>query len=368
MKLSSIITAIFVCIGLYFLIMERERLFGFAGVETAETDVEPEVQETAANDAEVSEAISVLVMKSEAQDVRSGIVLRGETNAFRLLEVRAETDGTIISQPLRKGTFVNEGQLLCELDPGTKGSALAEARARLAEAEIANKASADLVKKGFASETQAISREAALESARATVTRAEDAIANLQITAPFTGLLESDSAEFGALIQPGTLCATVIALDPIKLVGFATEQQVSRIDVGALAGARLINGDEVSGTVSFVSRSADPTTRTFRVEINVPNPSLKIRDGSTADIQIALAGVKGHLLPQSVLTLNKDGKLGIRAAVNDTAQFFAVEVIRDSAEGIWVTGLPETLDVIVLGQEYVVTGTPVAVTYREDAS
>lgn len=368
MKLSSILTAICVCIGLYFLIMERDRLFGFAGVDTADTMQETETAPEEQSTAEASEAISVLAMKSQAQEVRSGIVLRGETSAFRLLEVRAETDGTIISQPLRKGTFVNEGELLCELDPGTKGSALAEARARLAEAEIANKASADLVKKGFASETQAISREAALESARAAVTRAEDAIANLQIKAPFTGLLESDSAEFGALIQPGTLCATVIALDPIKLVGFATEQQVSRIDVGALAGARLISGDEVAGKVSFVSRSADPTTRTFRVEINVPNPSLKIRDGSTADIQIALAGTKGHLLPQSVLTLNKDGQLGIRAAMDGTAKFFAVEVIRDSAEGIWVTGLPDEIDVIVLGQEYVVTGTPISVTYRDDAS
>lgn len=363
MKIAPILTAIAVCIAIYFLILERDKLAGFAGVSA-----EPETEEVAQASGQAGDAVSVLAMKSTAQDVTSGIVLRGETSAFRLLEVRAETNGTVISQPLRKGTLVEEGDVLCELSPGTKGSALTEARARLAEAEANNQASAELVKKGFASETQAISREAALEAAKANLIRAEDDIAHLKITAPFTGLLETDSAEFGALIQTGSACATLIALDPIKLVGFATEQQVARIEVGAQAGARLISGDEVTGKVSFISRSADQTTRTFRVEIQVPNPLLKIRDGSTADIYVSLAGTQGHLLPQSALTLNNEGQLGIRAAVENKAQFMPVTVIRDTADGIWVTDLPTQVDVIVLGQEYVVSGSPITVTYQAEKS
>ena len=72
-------------------------------------------------------------------------------------------------------------------------------------------------------------------------------------------------------------------------------------------------GAQVVGKVTFLSRSADPTTRTFRVEIEVPNKELKIRDGQTAEILIGAAGAQAHLVPGSALTLNNDGALGLRA-------------------------------------------------------
>jgi len=109
------------------------------------------------------------------------------------------------------------------------------------------------------------SAQSGILAAEAAVTRAEEELTRLQIHAPFAGLLESDSAELGSLMHPGTPCATIIQLDPIKLVGFVPEAQIDRVTVGATAGARLASGREVTGDVSFLSRSADPQTRTFRV-------------------------------------------------------------------------------------------------------
>ena len=354
MRLSSILIAILVLIAVALFVF-RNTLFGADVVET----VNEPVEETVADD-----RISVLVMPSSAQAVTSGIILRGETSASKVISVKAETSGSVISQPLRKGQFVAEGQLLCELAIGTKSADVAEAKARLAEAEANNQASANLVKKGFASETTAISREAALESALANLERAEKALADTKITAPFDGFLETDTAELGDFLQPGVPCATVIALNPIKLTGFATEDQVARIQKGAAAGARLIDGREVIGQVTFVSRSADPITRTFLIEVEVSNNDLTIRDGASADIFISLAGTKGHLIPQSALTLNGEGALGIRVNDNGIARFTPVGIIRDDKDGIWVEGLDETVEVIVLGQEYVTDGTPIKVTVK----
>lgn len=352
MRVSSFLIAILVCLGI-------------AGFIFRDTSADTATETETAAPVEVSKAVSVLVMKSSEQDVTSGIILRGQTAAFKSVQAKAETSGAVISQPIRKGTLVEKGELLCELEVGTKAAALAEAKARLIEAETNNKASANLVKKGFATETQAIAREAALESAIAGVDRAQSDLDNTKIVAPFNGLLESDTAELGEFMQPGAPCATVLALNPIKLVGYATEQQVSLIEVGVTAGARLINGDQVVGKVSFISRSADPTTRTFLVETTVQNDKLAIRDGATADIYIGLAGIKGHLLPQSSLTLNGDGLLGVRIANGDTAKFMEIKVIRDAEEGIWVTGLPASADVIVVGQEYVTDGSPIKVSYKD---
>ena len=49
----------------------------------------------------------------------------------------------------------------------------------------------------------------------------------------------------------------------------------------------------------------------------------------------------------------------------DVVNFAPVELIRDTAEGVWVKGLPQEANVIVLGQEYVTAGVTVIPTYRE---
>lgn len=363
MRIVPVLTAVLVCIVTYLAIMERGMLLSYAGVAPVTAQEKP-----AQTALENKPPVSVVVLKSHQQPVARGIILRGQTRASRVVDAKAETSGLVVSHPLRKGTTVEKGQLLCQLDPGTLEASLAEARARLAEARANNAVSASLVAKGYASETTAISRLAALKSAQASLKRIQKQIEKLKITAPFSGLLESDTAEFGALLQPGANCATIIALDPIKLVGFATEQQVARISIGSMAGARLVGGQEISGRVSFVSKRADPLTRTYQIEITVPNPDQKIRDGASAEIFIALEGEQGHLLPQSALTLDDAGRLGIRAALDGKAKFYPVSIINDSAEGVWVTGLPETLDVIVIGQEYVIDGRRVTAVYQKDAS
>ncbi|MCP3970510.1 MAG: efflux RND transporter periplasmic adaptor subunit [Rhodobacteraceae bacterium] len=209
---------------------------------------------------------------------------------------------------------------------------------------------------------------AGIQSAEATVAAADKEIERLEIHAPFAGLLESDTAELGALLQPGGLCATVIQLDPIKLVGFVPETEVDKVRHGAIAGARLATGRQVVGKVTFLSRSADPATRTFRVEVAVPNTDLSIRDGQTAEIVIEADGLPGHLIPQSALTLDDDGALGVRIVDDQQrAGFLPVAVLRDTLDGIYVSGLGETANIIVVGQEYVTDGVPVAPTFREAA-
>ena len=169
-----------------------------------------------------------------------------------------------------------------------------------------------------------------------------------------------------SLMASGGLCATVIRLDPMLIVGFAAESQVDRLAEGALAGARLSNGMQVTGRVTFLARSADAATRTFRVEVTVPNTDLAIRDGLSADMLVAATATRGHLVPGSALTLNDDGTLGLRLVDDTDHTFFQpVTVLRDAPQGFWVSGLPTVADVIVVGQEYVTDGIAVRVTRRE---
>ena len=197
---------------------------------------------------------------------------------------------------------------------------------------------------------------AALEATRARVLRAEINMKRLEIRAPFTGILESDTAELGSLLQNGSTCATLISLDPMKLVAFAPERSVDALDVGARVSARLINGRVLEGEITFVARSADRDTRTYLVEAATPNPDLKIRDGMTTEINVSLKPREAHLVPQNVLTLNNHGVLGVRLAKDGKALFAPIEILKDDTVGAWVAGLPPKATIIVVGQEFVTDG------------
>ncbi len=412
MRIISLFIAVVVTAFMYFFIIERDKLLAFASSDAADADLTAEAEATPETTLEAAQVVRVVAQHSAARIIDSAVIVRGETEAERQIDVMAETSGLVISTPLRKGAQVSEGQMLCKIDPGTRGASLAEAKARLAEAragvpssaarldeaiarldeaKINDNAASKLSEGGFASDTRVASTQASvraaeaavasatagLESAQAAIQSAEAGVAaaqkeidRLTVVAPFAGLLETDTAEIGSLLSAnspsGAHCATIIELDPIKLVGFVPETEVTRVEMGALAGARLASGKEVRGQVTFISRSADPQTRTFRVEIEVPNKDLTIRDGQTTEIIIAAEGKSAHLLPQSVLTLNDEGVLGVRVVTPDNrAEFNPVTVLRDTIEGIWLAGLPEQADVIVIGQEYVVSGVPVEASYQE---
>lgn len=379
-------------------------------VQSAAADAETDAT-TVSKTSEPAKAklVRVVTIQSTARVIDSAVILRGQTEAARSVKLSAETSGRVVSDPIRKGASVQKDQLICALDPGTRSDNLGEAqarlaearaavptskarvteaKARLAEAEINQNAAAKLAKGGFASDTRVASADAAVEAAKAGIAQAEGGLATAQaaiqsaeaavaaatreierteIHAPFDGLLEQDTAELGSLLQSGGLCATIIQLDPIKIVGFVPETEVNRIAIGAMAGARLAaGGQDIVGKVSFLSRSADPQTRTFRVEIEVPNPDMNIRDGQTAEIGIAAEGADAHLVPQSALTLNDAGTLGVRTVDADNiTRFFAVKLLRDTVDGVWISGLPEEAQVIVIGQEFVIDGVPVIPSLQE---
>jgi len=407
MRIFSILAAAVVMLLLAIFILARPELTAAIGGQPDPETVDAAPSEAA--EAPAANLVKVVARKVTAQQVDSAVILRGQTEAARQVDVRSETSAVVASEPLRKGARISEGEVMCELDTGTRQATVdewrarleeakfrvpeaearvEEARARLEEAMINQNAAARLIQDGFASQTRVATADAnvaaaqagvttassglraalsGIEAATASLNAAEKEIERLTIKAPFSGLLESDTAELGSLLQPGALCATIIQLDPIKLVGFVPETEVNRVTLGARAGARLAaGGKQVVGEVKFLSRAADPETRTFRVEIEVDNGDLSIRDGQTAEIAIASAGVEAHIIPQSALTLNDEGTLGVRLLEEgDIVAFAPVSIMRDTADGVWVTGLPTTANIITVGQEYVTAGVKVAPTFEE---
>ncbi|MEM6621841.1 MAG: efflux RND transporter periplasmic adaptor subunit [Pseudomonadota bacterium] len=372
MRITSVLAAVLV-VGLvtYWFVLRHELSSDSAAAAVQETpstqaDATPSdaAQSDAANTglaAAEETPVAVQVLDSVARDSDKILVVRGRTTAVRHVEVAAMVQGRMISDPRRRGSVVAAGDLLCRLDPATSEADLAEAEAALAEAEAEASAAEQLSSKGFTADTTLKARRAALRAAQARLDKVKWEIGQLEIRAPFDGVLETDTAELGTFLMAGHACATVIDMSQVKVEGFVSEEEIDLLQLGQAAGARLINGQRIAGEISFLSRVADPDTRTYAVEVTFDNPGMTIRDGMTAELGIRLDTIRAHLIPQSALTLNDDGQLGVRLVVDGRAKFRTVELVKEGAErGVWIAGLPEEASIIVVGQEFVRDGRAVS--------
>lgn len=293
------------------------------------------------------------------------VVLRGRTEAARTVSVRAETAGAVASTPTPEGSYVRRGQVLCRLDIDARGAQLAQARAMQRSEELQYEAAQELKKRGFRSETQVLAAKAELDQARAQAQQAAIVLDQVNIRAPFSGVFDNREAEVGTYLAPGQVCGTLIELNPLLIVGDVSEADAARMHVGATATARLATGGALTGRVRFVSRDAHPQTRTYRVEVVVPNSDNRIRSGLSAELDVRAGQGPAHLVPVSALVLDNQGRQGVRYVVGtDTVAFAPVKVIEETPEGVWVSGLTGPVRVITVGQSYVTEGQKVRVAAR----
>ena len=306
-------------------------------------------------------------------EVHSPVLLAsGITQADRDLKVRSEVAGAVQQLLANEGTLIDEGAALLRLTAQDRPATLADARARLEQAQSDWLATERLHKEGFRSDTQLNAARSSLKAAEAELERAQLNVRRLVIDAPFGGFLESYSVEQGDYISTGSEVVRLLDLDPLLLTFSINEDDLSKVSLGSKVTATLSSGDELAGEITFISRSADPQTRTFRVETEIANPESRYPAGVTAQIKVALPQERLHFISPRVFVLNDAGDVGAFAVGNDnTSVFYPLEIADHQADGAWVKGLPDEVTLIVVGQSWISEGVkvrPVSVQEVKDTS
>jgi multidrug efflux system membrane fusion protein len=305
------------------------------------------------------------VIHAEAQTAT--VPIRGRTENKRTVTVKAETGGTIVARAVERGQRVEKGQVLCRISTEDRQAKLEEGRQALNQARIEYEGSLKLAKQGLISDTMTATTKARMAAAEAQVERANIDIAHTQVRAPFAGLVEETQVELGDFVQPGSPCATIIDLDPMLLVGRVAERDVHKLKLGTTASGVLIDGTQVAGTLTFIGQQSDTATRTYPIEIQVPNPNYTLRSGVTTQISIPIETVMAHRISPALLALDDEGRVGVRTLDSDNRVVFTlVKVINDEGGAVWISGLPEVATLITVGQELVVPHQQVEVVF--DAS
>jgi multidrug efflux system membrane fusion protein len=312
----------------------------------------------------------VLVQRSSARTVRREILVSARTEPNRQVELRAETDGAVIALGIERGAKVETGQRIVSLDMRDRAARLEEAEALIVQMQLQYEAAERLRGQQFVSEAQIAEAKARLVGAEAAKQRILADIDYTTIEAPFDGVLQERSVEVGDYVQSGDTVAFLVDTDPMIVVGEVNEREVHSLAVGNPGAARLVDDTTVEGTIRYLAPVADENTRTFRVELAVPNPDGNFRAGMTAELRLSAEEITAHSLSASALALADDGTVGVKAVdENNRVRFYPVEIVSTSPEGISVTGLPRELGIISLGQGFVVEGQIVeAVSDREAMS
>lgn len=300
---------------------------------------------------------SVRVREFRAGPVRREITMNGRTEPNRAVTLRAETEGRVIELGAERGAAVSAGDVIARLDMRDRKARLAEAQAAVKQRRLEYEAAQKLSAKEFLSETQRAEVHARLEAARAAVKRMRLEIAHTTIRAPFDGVLQERDVELGDFVDVGNPVARIVDTDPLIVAGEVSEQEVAEIAVGDRGGARPVTGPSLQGQVRYIAAEADEATRTFRVELQIPNPGGALRAGVTTEVSLATRALQAHHLSSALLALNDAGEVGVKAVDEaGVVRFFPVRIVRSNAAGVWVTGLPETVRLITVGQGFVRAG------------
>ena len=262
------------------------------------------VKDAVKNEVPKNDLFTVGTLLSEAVSYQPTIKLKATSRSEARVDVRAKTSGEVVKIGSTQGNFIEKDSILCSLG--------------------------------------------VVELNRT------------EVKAPFSGFIEQ-IVKPGNFLERGQVCATIIQLNPIIFVAEVPEFNINKVETGQDVDIRLVTGEFVNGKLTFVSKSASPSTRTFKVESQIENKNGLVRDGITAEMTIKTKLVMAHKISPSILLLNDEGKIGIRSVENDIVKFHNITILEDSESGLWITGIPKELELIVQGQGFVEDGQKVLI-------
>ncbi|MEP0355919.1 MAG: efflux RND transporter periplasmic adaptor subunit [Paraglaciecola sp.] len=290
--------------------------------------------------------VSHVVKKEEFEILVEAL---GTATANESVMITAQTSDIVQQLHFNDSDVVKKGQLLLELDDKVEKARIAELDVSLKEAERQLKRVSDLAKSNVASEQLLDEQEARVKSLKAQYIVSETELDELQIKAPFDGLLGVREVSIGAFVKPGDLITTLDDLSTIKVDFDVAEVHLSSIAIGQKIRSTSIayEGEIFEGTIASVGSRVDPSTRSVKVRAVIDNQDLKLRPGMLLQILLQKQVLNTLVLPESALVPLEDSQF-VFVIKDDKAVKVEVE-IGDRKPGIvQIIGGLKVGDIVVI--------------------
>ena len=176
------------------------------------------------------------------------------------------------------------------------------------------------------------------------------------IVAPIDGRLETFHVDAGERLRRDQAAATILGMDRLLVVVAVPQTNVSRISIGDMVEINIAGAGTRQGKVAKIASQTSAATRTFDVEITVPNDDGKLRAGVTVEAAIDIGSVRAFAMSPAHLSVAGDGSLTAKVSDSDTVRIIPVEMVRSGAERVYVSGLEDEMILLTVGQAFVDAG------------
>ena len=364
------------------------------------------------DDAAKSTIVSAVMVENTS--IRRVVRANGVSEPEFEITVSARIDGNIVDVPVKDGIEIEKGATLVVFDKGTLPSRIAAAKAEIAAAETnydaslkqaegtldvelaAAKANLEvarqrlevgekLAKQNFSAPLEQAQLRANYENARVSLAKIEMAqnfqadisvsqsLARLEaaksqlsvlqdqlddsvITAPVSGRLESVHVDVGERLRRDGAAATILGMDNVMLVVAVPQTNIAQVTLGDPVDIIIAGAGERTGIVTKIASKTSSTTRTFDVEITVPNADRSLRAGVSLEASIDVGFVPAFGMSPAHLSVAGDGSLTVKIVVDGKVQTLPVEMVRSGVEQVFVSGLPDGATLLTFGQAFVEAG------------
>lgn len=288
----------------------------------------------------------------------------GITQANRSVDFIAETSGAVAEMLVKKGDIIKAGQPLLQIKPGNRNAELKRLEALVRQRSQEFEAAKKLLRRGHQGRIPTAAAETAYQDALSAFNQLKLDIEKTTPKAAFDCIVQRLFVQKGQFVSTGDPLVSLVELDPVIVVLKMSERDIGKIKDDSNVQF-IIDFDNpnpqkiIDGQISFISPTSDANTRTFDVEVKIPNADLSIKQGQTVNAILQLETVNAFEIPASSMTLGDDGVIGIKIVdAENNALFKPITIIDQSSASFWILPVDDQdeIKLITLGQEFVDSG------------
>ncbi|RAV29712.1 efflux RND transporter periplasmic adaptor subunit [Sinomicrobium soli] len=241
---------------------------------------------------------------------RHYIELQGSVNTKKNIVINAEYNGLLTEVYVRDGQAVKKGQLLAKIDDGGLSQQLAQAEVQANLAKTTYERQKRLWDQNIGSEIQFLDAQTSYESQEKAIAQLRDQVAKTRVTAPFSGTIDDIITDQGSIVTAGTELMRIVNLSDMYIEAEVPEKYLPSISRGTRADISFpVLGKTVESEVRQAGNYINPNNRSFKIEVDVPNPEGEIKPNLTAKLRVYdYTSEKAVLIPQSIISENARGE------------------------------------------------------------
>jgi len=299
--------------------------------------------------------VQVITAEAKRQPVTESLSLIGSLVANEMVEIKAETDGTVQEIPFNEGQRVEKGQLLIQLDETKFATALAEAEGNFKLSRANFERAKQLFADKLISEQEYDQAAANFDVNRALLDRRKRELKDARIYASFSGIMGARNFSPGQVIAKNAVLSWLVDLDPIKVELNVPERFLSQVQLGQTLDLKVAAypTNRFQGKVYFIAPSVDPNTRTTLVKAEIPNPNHELKPGMFANLDLTVKVRENSIvIPETALSqiLDDDRANVFTVGVSNMVQLKSVKL------GVRLPGQVEVLSGLDGGERVIVEG------------